>query len=1136
MATSRNTDPRSRKTPGKSDVRKPHARTEEAVTEPPFGPVVTIFGAGIAGLSAAHELVERGFLVQVVEPRESILDEGCCDVGGVAATQWSFLSDPSLRYGHASKLMSTPPGGGVTAASTGFFPLTPAPSLPYRIYFRLWQNPQQEWRPSRYNKKLTLGKLLSKAPVGVERVENMSNARRIRFLAREIDAFLKAVPKQSSGNRVPKLHIVGHTERTATEASSRAWSRRWARQVAAALRDTLEAAPYNRRPLTDHVQLKTLGMGSVVPAGDNAFRDGRARNNRVELHMAGVHVPGDHGYRFFPSFYRNLDDTMERTPLYDANGDETGQSALSRLKPASEVSIATADGGEPLRLPRRRTRSFEELRTLTKQMMEKFGYPAKDIALFQLQLFRFLTMCPERRTADLDGLSWYDYIRGAESTHEQSPVGDCARCGRPVCHHHVLPFSEHFLRDIDKLPQAMAGMRAAESDAHTNGTITLQLLMDQLRDGNHADRLLDGPTSSSWLAHWKKYLRHQGVRFFLGKLQGFKGEHRADGFVLQPVAVGTRHGRRLVVKGSEVPPVAEPNFTDEVATQRITRSSDSYSYLPTADFYLAALPVSRLQRLLRKSVPPLPAPLPPLLQSIMEFPTGDGFAYHRAGPARSGPFRDVSGLQLYFTNDFHLAQGHVYHADSAWRLTSVSQMQFWRHRRTTSSGYLGVLAVDIGEMHVGDTSQSTWSSLALGRIAETLAARVRETGDAGLDELLDRVRSTHRHAQALASEVQRYVAGLPSSGRGGDEPWEVTALLADGITTAMNAGASSVESTLTGIIAGLEAPSPGTPASRHCNELKRCVDRAGAAAPTPLHDEHPLWKTWAVLLGDLDRIVDSLRAPGIALQATHASAALAAAMECLRSPADIPFAWQSTAEGIARSVWRQIRVALDVRVREKFPYPVYFRIDDGIAFAARKQSRRGPTLDLPIRNRNPYLINGVGEFQSRPGVLPGRKSSTEPFYELAYGQWLPVGGVMKTHTRITSMEHANESGRHAVRAILHALESRPGGIQYGTMPKYWNPEEHEFEELDFLRRIDSILHEDKRPHMVDILGLEEAVVRWMAGPGAESTDNLGGLLSAVRYQGNKDFSPWIEAMDKTSEPVRKLLEYLARIGMQSSVK
>src|SRR5215510_12780588 len=50
-------------------------------------PVATVFGAGVAGLTAAHELVERGLYVQVVEPVESQEEEKSCEVGGLARSQ-----------------------------------------------------------------------------------------------------------------------------------------------------------------------------------------------------------------------------------------------------------------------------------------------------------------------------------------------------------------------------------------------------------------------------------------------------------------------------------------------------------------------------------------------------------------------------------------------------------------------------------------------------------------------------------------------------------------------------------------------------------------------------------------------------------------------------------------------------------------------------------------------------------------------------------------------------------------------------------------------------------------------------------------------------------------------------------------
>ena len=59
-----------------------NAEIEFNLVEPP---VVWVFGAGIAGLSAAHELVERGFKVNVLEPLDSPTEEYSCRVGGMYA-------------------------------------------------------------------------------------------------------------------------------------------------------------------------------------------------------------------------------------------------------------------------------------------------------------------------------------------------------------------------------------------------------------------------------------------------------------------------------------------------------------------------------------------------------------------------------------------------------------------------------------------------------------------------------------------------------------------------------------------------------------------------------------------------------------------------------------------------------------------------------------------------------------------------------------------------------------------------------------------------------------------------------------------------------------------------------------------
>ncbi len=59
---------------------------------------VTIFGAGVAGLTAAHELAERGFEVTVVEAAPpTFQEEETVQVGGLARSQWSARQDKSKK-------------------------------------------------------------------------------------------------------------------------------------------------------------------------------------------------------------------------------------------------------------------------------------------------------------------------------------------------------------------------------------------------------------------------------------------------------------------------------------------------------------------------------------------------------------------------------------------------------------------------------------------------------------------------------------------------------------------------------------------------------------------------------------------------------------------------------------------------------------------------------------------------------------------------------------------------------------------------------------------------------------------------------------------------------------------------------
>jgi hypothetical protein len=159
-------------------------------------------------------------------------------------------------------------------------------------------------------------------------------------------------------------------------------------------------------------------------------------------------------------------------------------------------------------------------------------------------------------------------------------------------------------------------------------------------------------------------------------------------------------------------------------------------------------------------------------------------------------------------------------------------------------------------------------------------------------------------------------------------------------------------------------------------------------------------------------------------------------------------AWESTANQIAKEVWRQLTTALGVlKMGMRPPTPLFYHIDDEIEF--------DPVTRTPYRNRAPLLINRVGTYQDRPGRFEATGA-----YHLHAGRLVFCGTFMQTATRLTTMEAANESARRAVNAILTSEN-------YGVPCRLFDPEEFEPPDLAGLRELDRQLLDKAMPHMLD---------------------------------------------------------------------
>lgn len=196
-------------------------------------------------------------------------------------------------------------------------------------------------------------------------------------------------------------------------------------------------------------------------------------------------LPGEHGFRFFPGFYRHVTDTMHRIP-YGAHGN-----TFDNLTVATRMLLARAGQTEMTWVARRPT-NLEEFRLFLMELLTPFGVPLDELNYFVSRVLIVATSCPERRLAEYENIPWWDFIGAAHrSKTYQAYLGQ-------------------------GMTRSLVAMRAEESSTRSVGTIQLQLLTGLISPDRVFDRLLAGPTNDVWIHPWTQYLEKLGVEFHTG--------------------------------------------------------------------------------------------------------------------------------------------------------------------------------------------------------------------------------------------------------------------------------------------------------------------------------------------------------------------------------------------------------------------------------------------------------------------------------------------------------------------------------------------------------------------------------------------------------------------------------------------
>lgn len=638
----------------------------------PRRPKVLVIGAGVTGLTAAHELAERGFHVQVVERMRHNERGGSVWVGGVAASQFARIPFPGDddKRGDECEMVRT----------------RPERTLPWVVSFR----PDSD----------------EVLPVAAQAVIDQ-NEHNVREIAERIQSWLADRVAGAPPIRVQARAAVRGLPLDPTLAPRRARS---AHAALSLWLDHLGVANNGPGVAPDdavhQVQISEAIESDTSPSTPEKDAIGCYPRDRVVFIHEEGRVPGEHGYRFFPSFYRNLFDTMRRTPLYDEYGDETGRTAFDNLVPTQALNVVIDQDVGYARIPRQKPQSFAELRGILQGFFEKLDFDPKDILLFEARLLKFVTSSRRRLQDEVEKKSWEDYLG-------------------------VKDFSPKFQSFLRNAPKALVAMASDEIDARTHGVATIQLLLDQLGTGQYADLTLNGPTSLAWLRPWKDYLRRQGVDFFVGSLTKVEVVEEAGRRRLRPVFNGQGHPfLRDEFKAPALEPVPEGgeklgNDHDYVVfalpLETLWGVIEASPGVTAADLTGDLAAVDKWRRNIADEVSDVTGQRLPRLWEI-DMP-------RMAATRRPiGPFRDFAGIQFFFRNGYRVvADGHSYFLNTHWGLSSITQPTYWRVRRVLSQhGYLSALSIDIGDWYTPGQIQKAAIHASPQEIADETWMQIRQ--------------------------------------------------------------------------------------------------------------------------------------------------------------------------------------------------------------------------------------------------------------------------------------------------------------------------------------------------------------------------------------------------------------------------
>jgi uncharacterized protein with NAD-binding domain and iron-sulfur cluster len=209
-------------------------------------------------------------------------------------------------------------------------------------------------------------------------------------------------------------------------------------------------------------------------------------------------LPGEHGFHFFPTFYKHIPDTMSRIPY--------GRGTVFDNLVTGEDELLARTSLPQIVVPSHLPESLAQIVAFLRGMRSGFtGIPGHEWEVFLNRVLKIFTACDERRIAEFDKVSWADFIEADR-------------------------MSDAYQKLVSRLPALiLIAVNPREASARTLGNACIGMYHAGYSFTGNVERSLNGPPSEKWADPWVAYIAKRAVMRLRSELIGFDldaGSHR----------------------------------------------------------------------------------------------------------------------------------------------------------------------------------------------------------------------------------------------------------------------------------------------------------------------------------------------------------------------------------------------------------------------------------------------------------------------------------------------------------------------------------------------------------------------------------------------------------------------------------